>query len=277
MSSQELYTSADDLYDSWLRDNFVVKYVGDFVAPSPGSAFDPTAEASYNFSLIANDGARLYIDGELVVSYEDYDESSPLPAMFGSVDLVPGSSHSFELIYYENWAAFSLAVKLSVAGEEFVAVAPAMFAGEVLEGLYYFRFGYYLDTFPDISDVAPSTCTSTLSACCYEPPPSLLLYQTHAFSCVGTVLTPPFPALVRLLVWCVFWWCCAGDLDLIDARLPEVADVAPFLLLQCAVSLVLIAAVFPWFLLALLPVGYLFFFIARCVNRAVSCCVSVVI
>jgi hypothetical protein len=54
-----------------------------------------------------------------------------------------------------------------------------------------------------------------------------------------------------------------GDLDAIDTRLPETSETSLQYLSQCAISLVVIAVVFPWFLLPLVPILWTFIYTAR--------------
>jgi hypothetical protein len=55
----------------------------------------------------------------------------------------------------------------------------------------------------------------------------------------------------------------AGDLDLVDTRLPDVSEIALQYMSQCAVSLVVICIVFPWFIAPMVPLLVVFYFIAR--------------
>ena len=48
-----------------------------------------------------------------------------------------------------------------------------------------------------------------------------------------------------------------------DTRFPELSEVALQYLTQCVMSLVVIAVVFPWFLVPCFPLMVLFIFIAR--------------
>lgn len=58
-----------------------------------------------------------------------------------------------------------------------------------------------------------------------------------------------------------------GDLDAIDARLPETAETALQYLSQCIVSLIVVAVVFPWIIVPLIPVVMLFVYVARWVEE----------
>jgi ABC-type multidrug transport system fused ATPase/permease subunit len=61
----------------------------------------------------------------------------------------------------------------------------------------------------------------------------------------------------------------SGDLDLVDTRLPDVSEIALQYLSQCAVSLVIICIVFPWFIAPMVPLLVVFYFITRCVEWVV--------
>lgn len=59
-----------------------------------------------------------------------------------------------------------------------------------------------------------------------------------------------------------------GDLDSIDSALPSSIEQASEYLVQCLLAIVLIAAVFPWFLVALVPIMGAFWAIASIFRRA---------
>jgi ABC-type multidrug transport system fused ATPase/permease subunit len=61
----------------------------------------------------------------------------------------------------------------------------------------------------------------------------------------------------------------SGDIDLIDTKLPETAEKWFFLLLQIVISLAVIAAIIPWFLVALTPILVFFVVCTTVFRRAV--------
>ena len=58
-----------------------------------------------------------------------------------------------------------------------------------------------------------------------------------------------------------------GDLDTIDQALPPTLETCLEFVTQCALSVVLIAAIFPWFIVAVVPLFALFIFITRMFRR----------
>lgn len=54
-----------------------------------------------------------------------------------------------------------------------------------------------------------------------------------------------------------------GDLDSIDTKLPETAEVSLGYLAQCVLSLAVVSIVFPWFCLPMVPIMGLFIYVAR--------------
>ena len=72
-----------------VEDGFVIKIVGTYEVKNTGT---------FNFSIVSDDGSRLYIDGSLIVS--EWTDGSANNAS-GSVNLAKGK-HKFEFWYYEN-------------------------------------------------------------------------------------------------------------------------------------------------------------------------------
>jgi ABC-type multidrug transport system fused ATPase/permease subunit len=54
-----------------------------------------------------------------------------------------------------------------------------------------------------------------------------------------------------------------GDLDQLDTRLPDILEMALQYLIQCVLSLVVVATVLPWFLVPMAPIMVVFIYVAR--------------
>ncbi|HYW70898.1 MAG TPA: glycoside hydrolase family 3 C-terminal domain-containing protein [Pyrinomonadaceae bacterium] len=90
--------------------------VDDFSARWTGKIV-PTVSGKYRFGAIADDGARIYLDGKLIA--EDWTEHAPTN-IAGEVSLEAGRSYDLKLEYYESkvGAVARLAWQLPVASAE---------------------------------------------------------------------------------------------------------------------------------------------------------------
>jgi hypothetical protein len=82
-------------------DHFAIQFASNFLAEKDGT---------YRFEVVVDDWARLYIDGELIVTAHSVSHPT-----FGKVDLKAGS-HKIKLEYYEHSKTQSLDIKYSVDG-----------------------------------------------------------------------------------------------------------------------------------------------------------------
>ncbi|HEV8137276.1 MAG TPA: glycoside hydrolase family 3 C-terminal domain-containing protein [Pyrinomonadaceae bacterium] len=71
-------------------DQFSARWTGKLV---------PTVSGKYRFGAIADDGARIYLDGKLIA--EDWTDHAPA-TITGEVTLEAGKSYDFKMDYYEN-------------------------------------------------------------------------------------------------------------------------------------------------------------------------------
>ena len=71
-------------------DQFSARWTGKLV---------PTVSGKYRFGAIADDGARIYLDGKLIA--EDWNDHAPA-TITGEVTLEAGKSYDFKMDYYEN-------------------------------------------------------------------------------------------------------------------------------------------------------------------------------
>ncbi len=69
-------------------------------------------DADYTFSLVSDDGSRLFIDGMLVV---DNDGMHPIRTRQGKVRLTKGT-HRVVVTYFQNWGDADLAVEIQAPG-----------------------------------------------------------------------------------------------------------------------------------------------------------------
>ena len=81
---------------------FAIDYTGRFWISKPGA---------YTFSLVSDDGAKLYIDDRTVI---DNDGQHPPQAMTGMIDLT-GGVHRIRVAYFQG-PRFAIALVLKVAG-----------------------------------------------------------------------------------------------------------------------------------------------------------------
>lgn len=81
---------------------FAIDYKGRFWIEKPGT---------YKFSLVSDDGSKLYVDDKLVI---DNDGIHPVKAEVGSVDL-GGGIHRIRVSYFQG-PRFQVALVLKVAG-----------------------------------------------------------------------------------------------------------------------------------------------------------------
>ncbi len=105
-------------------DNFCVRWTGVLVPPASGE---------YELTVTANDGARLFVDGQKVL--EEWSETSVARAVSGKVALEAGKEHEIRLEYYEDVrdAEVRLGWKLPGAGTPFdEALAAARAADAVV-------------------------------------------------------------------------------------------------------------------------------------------------
>jgi len=82
-------------------DHFAILFTSNFLAEKDGT---------YSFEIVVDDWARLYIDGELIVTAHSVSHPT-----FGKVDLKAGS-HKIKLEYYEHSKTQCLEMKYSVDG-----------------------------------------------------------------------------------------------------------------------------------------------------------------
>ena len=74
------------------RDNFSIRWTGQVLAPVTGS---------YQFKTKSNDGARLTVNGQLIINNWT-DHSSTSTKTSASVPLVGGTKYTITLEYYEH-------------------------------------------------------------------------------------------------------------------------------------------------------------------------------
>ena len=104
-------------------DNFCVRWTGTLVPPVSGE---------YELVVTANDGARLFVDGQKVL--EDWTETSVARAIAGKVKLEGGQEHELRLEYFEDVrdAEVRLGWKLPGAGTPFDEAVAAAEAADVV-------------------------------------------------------------------------------------------------------------------------------------------------
>jgi beta-glucosidase len=104
-------------------DNFCVRWTGFLVPPASGE---------YELTLTANDGARLFVDGQKVV--DAWTDTSVARAASGKVTLAAGKEHELRLEYYEDIrdAEVRLGWKLPGAGTPFDEAVAAAEAADVV-------------------------------------------------------------------------------------------------------------------------------------------------
>jgi beta-glucosidase len=104
-------------------DNFCVRWTGFLVPPASGE---------YELTVTANDGARLFVDGQKVV--DAWTDTSVARAASGKVTLTAGKEHELRLEYYEDIrdAEVRLGWKLPGAGTPFDEAVAAAEAADVV-------------------------------------------------------------------------------------------------------------------------------------------------
>ncbi len=91
-----------------------------------------------NASVSADEGARLYVDGALLLSTPVGAASAAQATVAGQVVLAAGTTHVLALEYFNGWGVSWLTLELSVDGAAATTVGPSMVrAANPLRGLYF--------------------------------------------------------------------------------------------------------------------------------------------
>lgn len=110
-----------------------------------------------------------------------------------------------------------------------------------------------------------SRFVSTMHKAQCIPPPSPHLHPS-------TLLHPPTPWVKVLMKMCMITWCdiiIISSYLVVDVLLPINFELALQVFMMVSFALLTIIIVFPWFLIALLPIGVVFFLILRFYRKGV--------